>query len=764
MVNNKEKIQLLSPAGDIEAGYAALHYGADAVYLGLPKFSARAGAVNFQEEELSSFTGFAHSEGKKVFLALNTLICEREKSAVLDILAFAEEIGIDSVIVQDIGLGRLVRKHFPSLRLHGSTQMAVHNRAGAEALRDMGFKRVVLARELTLEEIREISNLEGIETEVFIHGALCYCYSGLCLFSSLTSGRSANRGRCLYPCRKAYSSEGTSSSHLFSMKDLAQKEEVLKLLGTNVSALKIEGRKKNALYVAAVTDFYRNLVDTGIKSAEKEKNMQMIFARPWTHLYLNSRKNQDVTDNDFVGHRGLFTGVLAKLSVKDGADYIQIVPVVSIGLHDGIQIDVPGSEKPYGFAIESMQDGKSRPRMTAEAGKAIWLKLPADHPYIPERSAIYISSSSGVKGAYGYPKPKASLYKKRTPIDVTLTVSEDRVIAESSLGGKAELAEHFSPATHKGALREAAFTAFAKTGDTPFVLNEFSYTNPNELFVPVSLLNDLRRQVYMQSSLPPAKQISLSYPDFPAQSRHYILKTDNVSSLAELSTEDAAGIFEVIVSGSIADIDSAAAQFGQDKIRISLPPLCRYWENDKTAYFIRTMLNKGYKKWEISNVGALKMLPLADIDFTADWSLYVINRESAAELLDLKASRFTLSPEDSLENITKITKSFGAYSTFIMYQDTPLFISETDTGEGNCQPLRSSDGSFCKLTKDGRTYVIGERPLCLAAGAKETGAAFLRADFILRPYKASEVADIWRTLVAGKDVKDSVQGNFTRGF
>ncbi len=171
MIKDTKSVQLLAPAGDLEAGYAGLYYGADAVYLGLPKFSARAGAVNFQEEELNSFAGYAHSLGKKVFLTLNTLICEREKAAVLDILRFAEEIGIDAVIVQDLGVGRLIRKNFPSLRLHASTQMAVHNRAGAEALRDMGYKRVVLARELTLDEIREISSLEGIETEVFIHGA-----------------------------------------------------------------------------------------------------------------------------------------------------------------------------------------------------------------------------------------------------------------------------------------------------------------------------------------------------------------------------------------------------------------------------------------------------------------------------------------------------------------------------------------------------------------------------------------------------------------
>ena len=270
MINNKDKVELLSPAGDIESGYAAIHYGADAVYLGLPKFSARFGATNFKEEELSSFVVYAHSRGKKVFLALNTLICEREQSAIIDILFFAEEIGIDGIIVQDIGLGRLIKKHFPRLRLHGSTQMAVHNRAGAEALKEMGYNRVVLARELTLEEIRDISSIEGIETEVFIHGALCICYSGQCLFSSIVGGRSGNRGKCAQPCRLPYSlvkrdknnnCSTIQNGYLLSTRDLCTLEELGSFISSNVTSLKIEGRMKSPEYVATVTRIYRKYID-----------------------------------------------------------------------------------------------------------------------------------------------------------------------------------------------------------------------------------------------------------------------------------------------------------------------------------------------------------------------------------------------------------------------------------------------------------------------------------------------------------------------
>lgn len=763
MINNKDKVELLSPAGDIESGYAAIHYGADAVYLGLPKFSARFGATNFKEEELSSFVVYAHSRGKKVFLALNTLICEREQSAIIDILFFAEEIGIDGIIVQDIGLGRLIKKHFPRLRLHGSTQMAVHNRAGAEALKEMGYNRVVLARELTLEEIRDISSIEGIETEVFIHGALCYSYSGLCLFSSLTTGCSANRGRCLYPCRKAYNFSG-HSEHLFSMKDLAQREEVLKILkNSTVRALKIEGRKKNALYVAAVTDFYRCLLDKGEKDKRKEKNMQMIFARPWTKLYLNSRKSSEVIDRDFVGHRGLCIGFLDKLSHREGGDYIHIIPSVDIGLHDGLQIDIPGREKPYGFAIDHMQDNSFRFRVTGLSGKSIWIRLPKDHPYIPEGSAIYISSSSYVKGFYDYLRPNISQYKRREPIDVKLIIQEDKIIAESSLGGRVEYKDKFLPAKQEIGLKERAFESFSKTGETKYVLNSFSYLNSKSLFVPVSILNDIRRQLYAQE-VSEEKSIKINYPTQIVTEQRYILKTDNISSLSLLTEDDFAGIFELIVSGTEEEINNLSNKVGKGKIRISIPVISRYWDNEKNLFFIRSLLSQGYKKWEIGNLSGLKMLPISEVDFSTDWSIYTLNRESASEIMDLKASRFTLSPEDSLDNIKEITKSFGLYSTFIMYQDTPLFISETDIQVGEDIILRSTDGFFRKIKRGHRVYVIGEEAISLATRAKETGAGFLRGDFILREYTPEEVLRIWRQLVLGKEIPHTTQGNFNRGF
>src|SRR5262249_54205584 len=205
-----QPVELLAAAGGLDGAFAAFHFGADAIYLGLKKFSARAEADNFTLEEVSEITAYAHSlqPRRRVFVTVNTLIRQDELAELVEAVAALDDIGVDAVILQDLGVYHLLRRHFPRLELHASTQLAVHNRPGAEVLHRLGFQRVVLARELTFEEVHDITAQAGIETEVFIHGALCYSYSGLCLFSSQTLGRSGNRGKCAYSCRDSYEVSG----------------------------------------------------------------------------------------------------------------------------------------------------------------------------------------------------------------------------------------------------------------------------------------------------------------------------------------------------------------------------------------------------------------------------------------------------------------------------------------------------------------------------------------------------------------------------
>ena len=242
------KPELLAPAGSQGTFFAAIDAGADAVYLGGIDFNARMRANNFTRRDLETAIPYAHSKGVKVYLTLNTLIRENELGALIDFLFWVKQVGPDGLIVQDFGVALLAARHAPSVPLHASTQMAIHNSAGASLIKELGFKRVILARECTLDEIRLIREKSGLETEVFIHGALCYSISGQCYFSSYLGGASANRGRCTQPCRRSFRS-GKKEGAFFSTKDLCLAERIFEIAKSNVTALKIEGRLKSEAYV-----------------------------------------------------------------------------------------------------------------------------------------------------------------------------------------------------------------------------------------------------------------------------------------------------------------------------------------------------------------------------------------------------------------------------------------------------------------------------------------------------------------------------------
>ncbi len=213
-------IELLSPAGSFETALAAFQAGADAVYLGLDAFSARAEAINLSTDQLRDLIAWARPRNRKVYVTFNTVIDDADLPAAVERLAVLDELHPDGIIVQDLGIARIVRSHFPELELHASTQLVAHNLEGVLAMKELGFTRVVLARELSLEEIRSITRRAGVETEVFVHGALCYSISGLCLFSAMEKNRSGNRGKCAYCCRLPYTDASGAKTLPFSMRDL----------------------------------------------------------------------------------------------------------------------------------------------------------------------------------------------------------------------------------------------------------------------------------------------------------------------------------------------------------------------------------------------------------------------------------------------------------------------------------------------------------------------------------------------------------------
>ena len=330
--------ELLSPAGDFETALAAFDAGADAVYCGLPDFSARAFAKNFDFASLSSLVRLARKRGKKVYVTFNTVLDEDALEEAARELSKLADIGPDGIIVQDLGVARLCRRHFPELNLHASTQLVAHNLEGVLALGELGFTRVVLARELSLAEIASISKRCGsIELECFIHGALCYSLSGLCLFGAMEKGRSGNRGKCPYCCRMAYPAPNSSRAanheplfYPFSMKDLRLGEDARKLVEAGVASLKIEGRMKSALYVASVTRYYRQILgpQAGVDSAAfnlqpstfnvatriTNSDLETVFSRRTTELYFNGSDSPSPIDSDSLGHLGTPVGTVKRVT------------------------------------------------------------------------------------------------------------------------------------------------------------------------------------------------------------------------------------------------------------------------------------------------------------------------------------------------------------------------------------------------------------------------------------------------------------------
>ncbi len=307
------KIELLAPSGNIESFMAAVSAGADAVYVGLKDFSARAKAKNFSYKQLKEICSYAHQKNVKVFVAVNTLVKNLEIKSVLNTLEQISLSGADAIIVQDLGVAYLSKKYFPNIRLHASTQLTIHNSYGAIQAKQMGFERAVLARELSFDEIKSIKNKSNIELEIFCHGALCFCVSGLCLFSSFIGGYSGNRGHCAQPCRRLWSVDG-KKGYFLSPKDFQLIDYIKQIKEIGITSLKIEGRLKSADYVSKTVRAYRLLIDSD--EANYEQNLKQAkeilsldYARQKTTFNFNN-KSTDIFEPDKSKNLGLYLGVI----------------------------------------------------------------------------------------------------------------------------------------------------------------------------------------------------------------------------------------------------------------------------------------------------------------------------------------------------------------------------------------------------------------------------------------------------------------------
>jgi putative protease len=362
--------ELLAPAGNLESFFAALEHGADAIYAGYRSYNARTAATNFDLEEIARLTEYAHAQGVRLHVALNAILRENELEEMVSVLDGLARIRPDGLIVQDGGVARLCRRHFPDLALHASTLMTVHNQAGVQQVEALGFRRAVLARELSLEEIAQISAGTTLELEVFVHGALCFSYSGLCLASSFFGGRSSLRGRCVQPCRRLYRA-GRVQGYFLSTNDLSAIDLVPALRDLRIAALKIEGRMKPASYVATVVSAYRLVLDAPpgeekAAVAAARRSLRQALGRKPTHGFLVPGERDEVITPHRVGASGQLAGTVERVH----RDALVLRLRIPVALGDRLRLDSNEGFEKKAFRLKEMT-GKALPLTRAGAGALI---------------------------------------------------------------------------------------------------------------------------------------------------------------------------------------------------------------------------------------------------------------------------------------------------------------------------------------------------------------------------------------------------------
>ena len=822
---NTNKIELLAPAGSTEAAHAAIEYGADAIYLGLPYFSARAEAINFAKDEFYDIVGYAHSLNKKVYVTLNTLIKECEIDNLLNIMDLIEKADADAAIVQDLGVLRLLKDNFPNVQLHASTQMAIHNRPGAEYLLNLGVKRVTLARELSIKEISEISTIENLETESFLHGALCYSYSGLCMYSSMQTGRSANRGRCAYSCREIFSCQELDlTGHAFSLRDLSLTNHIESLLNSGVNSLKIEGRKKNAQYVAAVVRLYRGIIDKRDSEVEIQQHttdLKTIFSRESTCFFTNGETSKEGRalgiDTKAVGHRGAVIGRVEAVTAHGKDKRISFTTFEDFEKHDGIQVDIPGEERPYGFPVNDlfkiMPDGRAKSTFIIEKGNKTSIVLPPNHPNLPIGAPVYLASSQRVKRELKWHTPKPGEHILRYPINIELTLSSNSIIIISTIKTskfiKSEITlkkeyindEDFSKAKNPEQTRTAAEKVFNKTGQTLFTLDKLTIKDNKKLFIPMSLLNNLRRKLYEELSCLLEKEfaqhlstikdhIKRQTSDLQHNSYfpEWVIKTDNPISLFHIDPELATRICQVIVEINentnskllLDELNRIKSIFSNSTIRLALPSVCRNSRLNNIKMVIQDCIDEGLATWQASNLWGIQLLKEHSItDISGAASIYSLNHASIDEQLSIGLCWSTLSVEDALNNIKDLIELRGENLCLTVYQDIPLFIGEAcsySSFNGGCkedcteinnhrQWVDMKGNSYLLNKKGCRTFLINEKAFSLSGYLDKLNGIkpkYIEVDFINKNYDSDDINKILHELFSDIVIPNTHTGNFLR--
>ena len=502
-MKNLQKLELLAPAGSWEALEAAVNAGADAVYMGGKSFGARAYASNFDKEEMAKAVYFAHMHHVRIYITVNTLVDDSELEELADYLMFLNNVGVDGIIVQDLGVIRLARKIVPELPLHASTQMTITNSRGVDFAVAAGMERSVLARELSLKEI-EAACSRGTEIETFIHGALCVCYSGQCLMSSLIGGRSGNRGRCAQPCRLPYrllNSKGDdmlegkdAGQYLLSPKDMNTLEILPQLIESGVVSYKIEGRMKRPEYVAIVVDAYRRAMDSYIAGdysvpAADFANIEQIFNRDFTTAYMVNRPGREMMSDRRPNNRGVLVGRVLKLDKQRNKAVIKLDKELHLG--DGLEFWVTVGGRVGTTVTEMLSKGESV--SSAAYGEQVTIDVPKG---VRLNDRVFRTLDSKLMSyAQQFFGPDA---KKRIAVDAVVTahVGQPMTVTLTDEDGNVGYGEtdFIVEEARKRALDYAVVhKQLDRMGTTEYFLNSLNVELDDNVMVPMSEMNEARR-------------------------------------------------------------------------------------------------------------------------------------------------------------------------------------------------------------------------------------------------------------------------------
>ena len=686
----KDRVELLAPAGTEEALVAAVENGADAVYLGGALFSARAAAGNFTKERLPLAVDYVHHRGAKIYVTVNTLVKDGEMRELADWLGFLEVCGVDGVIIQDLGVLGVLREHFPRLEVHASTQMTVNNEPGIRFLSSRGVSRVVLARENTLQDIRVLAET-GMELEVFIHGALCVCYSGQCLMSSMIGGRSGNRGRCAQPCRMTYdlvNDRGESlardeGKHLLSPKDLNAFPLIGDLLDAGAVSLKIEGRMKRPEYVATVVRNYREAIDCWLDGRpetdrqEADRQLSQIFSREFTTGFFLPEPVGERMSARRPNNRGILLG---RIEESTGQGFkVQLQTPLFRG--DGLEIWVSKGGRKALTVDRMLLDGQAVEKASIGDQVEVFFSgrtFPGDRIFKTHDAPLIGQARSSYE--------EISL-ERQILVDIVLRGHQGEPLEMQIRDGdghvvQTQTTQVLEEARNRPLTREVALSKM-RLGGSGYVLRDFRFEVDEGLMIPMSVLNGLRREA--------VEELDRLWGAVQRSSAPVVLR--------DVPPNGPAGHLRLSVEVDTPQDARIALEEGADRVYIHLHPLrgnrwdgesVVHGDNQEVFYIIPRIVRRqdtagvmeeirsaspGADGFCAGTVGGLQMAldAGAHLQVAGDWSLNVLNSRSARLLSGLGLSTVCLSPELTLQEVEAMG---GARLEMVVGGNLPLMVTE----------------------------------------------------------------------------------------